>query len=182
VRYLIYTHHHWDHVFGAQIFDTTTIGHDRCREFLRSTACQPWSHRYIARCIEENPRLEVSYTALMNALGDEQAFQVCVPSLTFSHQMQLVVDDLTIELEHIGGQHATDSIVVRIPEAGVMFLGDCYYTPPLHLRTSEAVADWMMLESLFDERYEWYIEGHNLPQTRKEVGATVAEMKAEHIE
>jgi len=40
----------------------------------------------------------------------------------------------------------------------------------------------MMLESLLDERYEWYIEGHNLPQTREEVGAAVAEMKAEHIE
>lgn len=180
VRYLIYTHHHWDHVFGAQIFDATTIGHDRCREFLLTTARQLWSRRYIARRIEENPRLKVSYTALMNGLGDEQALQVRVPSLTFSHKLHLVVDDLTIELEHVGGQHAADSIVVRVSAAGVIFLGDCYYAPPLHLRTSEMVADWKMLESLLDDRYEWYIEGHDLPQTRKEIRAALTEMKAAH--
>jgi hypothetical protein len=44
---------------------------------------------------------------------------------------------LCFELEHVGGQHAEDSIVVKIPQAQIMFIGDCYCLPTLHLRTSE---------------------------------------------
>jgi hypothetical protein len=47
-----------------------------------------------------------------------------------------------------------------------MFLGDCYYPPPLHLRTPESKASMTMLAALESKEYTLYVEGHDKPVTR----------------
>lgn len=178
VRFLIYTHHHWDHVFGAQVFGVPVIAHELGHELVGNLATMPWSRQSLAQRIVEEPQRAASYTALLHALADDAQLDVYVPSLTFSDRLRLHVDDLTIELEHVGGQHAPDSIVVRVPEVGVLFLGDCYYPPPLHLRTTESTPDVAMLASLVSDRYEWYIEGHDHPHTKAELRTVLAATSA----
>jgi glyoxylase-like metal-dependent hydrolase (beta-lactamase superfamily II) len=177
VQYLIYTHHHWDHVFGAQVFGVPAIAHEHCRECLLPVAEAGWSRQDVAQRSQQEPRRAASSTAVLNALGDQPDLQIWLPSFTFSQRMRLSVDDLTIELEHVGGQHAPDSVIVRVPEAGVLFLGDCYYPPPLHLRTAPAAPDWAMLDSLVNDRYQWYIEGHDRPHALMELRKALAGMK-----
>jgi len=174
LRFLIYTHHHWDHVFGAQVFGVPVIAHELGRELVASLAAKSWSRQSLAQRMLEEPERTASYTAVIHALAGDDQLDVSVPSLTFSHRLRLHVDTVTIELRHVGGQHAPDSIVVGIPEAGVLFLGDCYYPPPLHLRTAESAADVAMLASLVSDGYEWYIEGHDRPHTRAELRAALA--------
>jgi glyoxylase-like metal-dependent hydrolase (beta-lactamase superfamily II) len=179
VRFVIYTHHHWDHVFGAQVFGAPVIAHELGRELVGGLAARPWGRRELAQLIADEPERAASYTALLHALADDAEIEVCVPSLTFAERLRLYVDDLTIELEHVGGQHAPDSIVVRVPEAGVLFLGDCYYPPPLHLRTAESAPDVSMLASLLSDRYAWYIAGHDRPHTHAELRTALAATDAD---
>src|SRR5437868_5520460 len=41
---IIYTHHHWDHVFGAQIFNgAQIIAHEACAAHLDQSAARPWN-------------------------------------------------------------------------------------------------------------------------------------------
>ena len=80
--------------------------------------------------------------------------------------MTLQLGRLSLELEHVGGVHAEDSIVVKVPQAQFMFLGDCYYPPPLHLRISESKASMAMLAALESKEYTLYVEGHDKPLTR----------------
>src|SRR5215813_14470810 len=47
VSYVIYTHSHWDHVFGAMVFGAPAIGHELCRKHLAEQASKPWSHSYL---------------------------------------------------------------------------------------------------------------------------------------
>ncbi len=176
VRAVIYTHHHWDHVFGANAFGVPAIAHDHCRALLLHTATEPWSERYLRDAIAWNPLLEMIYTAMGRAVDDWRGFAVVVPTVTFSHTMRLHVDEVSIELEHVGGQHAEDSIVVRVPEAQVLFLGDCVYPPPLHLRTPDAAPDWAMLRRfLEDEAIELYLGAHNRePASKADLRALLA--------
>lgn len=174
VRFVIYTHHHWDHVFGAQVFGAPVIAHELGRELVGALASRPWSWEELAQRMAEEPGRAASYAAIRRALADDAQVDVQVPALTFSSRLRLHGADLTIELEHVGGQHAPDSIVVRVPEAGVLFLGDCYYPPPLHLRTAEPAPDLAMLESLVSDRYEWYIGGHDRPHRRAELRSALA--------
>jgi glyoxylase-like metal-dependent hydrolase (beta-lactamase superfamily II) len=50
-----------------------------------------------------------------------------VPEPTFTDHLTIPPDNETLELEHVGGLHAPDSIVVRVRKASVMFVGDCFY-------------------------------------------------------
>ena len=79
------------------------------------------------------------------------------------------MDGLVIELEHVGGQHAEDSIVIAIPQDGAIFLGDCYYPPPTYLCKPDSVSSFYMLRNLQNNVYNLYVEGHDKPFTRTEL-------------
>ena len=166
VSQIIYTHHHWDHIFGACTFQAPVIAHQLCKSILAKEAKKPWSTGYLHQQIKENPKLKVSYTALERAVGDWDDFNIVVPEITFQDTFTLQCDDTRIELEHVGGQHAEDSIVVRVPHAGVLFLGDCYYPPPLHLQTSKSKPSLNILNDLQSEDYSLYVSGHAKPLTQ----------------
>ena len=92
-----------------------------------------------------------------------------VPEIVFDDSMVIESGDMNIVLEHVGGEHAQDSIVVKVPSAGVMFLGDCFYPPPLHLREPDSDFSFPMLASLENEAYSLYVDGHNDPVTRDDL-------------
>jgi glyoxylase-like metal-dependent hydrolase (beta-lactamase superfamily II) len=176
VTHIIYTHFHWDHVYGAQVFVAPAIAHELCRESLIERAARPWSYGYIEEEIRRNPTMEPAYDAMQRAVEDWHGFHIVVPSITFTNTMALHLAGTVLELEHVGGQHSPDSIVVRLPSAGVIFLGDCYYKPPLMYRTPDARTDYAMIERLLaDERIHTFIDAHSPPRTRDQFAALLNE-------
>jgi glyoxylase-like metal-dependent hydrolase (beta-lactamase superfamily II) len=169
VSRIIYTHHHWDHIYGACEFAAPVTAHRVCRDLLEQESRKPWGIEYLNEEIKREPKLTASHQARAKSIEDWGAFQIVVPEEVFERKKEIHLDRLTIELEHVGGQHAEDSIVVKIPEEGVMFIGDCYYPPPLHLRKPDAVPSFDMLRKLQNEAYNLYVEGHDKPFTRTEL-------------
>jgi glyoxylase-like metal-dependent hydrolase (beta-lactamase superfamily II) len=167
ISQIIYTHHHWDHTFGACAFNAPVVAHQLSQSILLEEAKKPWSAAALHQQINDNPKLKVSFTALERAVGDWEEFHIVVPNITFPETLSLQCGNIQLELEHVGGQHAEDSIVIRVPHAGVIFLGDCHYPPPLHLQTSKPKPDLQMLESLESEDYSLYVSGHEKPLTRE---------------
>jgi glyoxylase-like metal-dependent hydrolase (beta-lactamase superfamily II) len=166
VTYIIYTHSHWDHVFGAQAFNAPAIAHELCLKQLQEAAAKPWSHSYLQEEIQRTPAREAGLRALGRAIEDWRGFRVVLPEITLAARLRLYLGPLSIEVEHVGGAHAPDSVVVRVPEARVMFTGDCYYPPPHHLRKPEDTLDWEMMERLLGSEIDTYIDGHGPPQSR----------------
>ena len=176
VSHIIYTHHHWDHTYGACEFQVPVVSHSLCKTILTEEAKRPWGVEYLRQEIKHNPRLRTSYTARACAIRNWATFHIVVPNLIFDNSLTLQLGQITIQLEYVGGQHAEDSIVVKVPQAQVMFLGDCYYPPPLHLRTPESKASMAMLAALESKEYTLYVEGHDKPHTR----ATLLTMLEQH--
>lgn len=166
---IIYTHHHWDHVYGACEFGVPVTAHIICKAILEEESRKPWGIEFLNGEIKRNPKLAVSYNARARLIDDWPAFQIIVPGDVFEKEKLIHLDGLAIELEHVGGQHAEDSIVVKVPQEGVMFLGDCYYPPPLHLREEDSVPSIEMLRKLRNDAYHLYVEGHDRPFTRVEL-------------
>ena len=167
---IIYTHHHWDHISGACELQVPVTAHTKCRDILEEEAKKPWSSRYLRREVERNPKLKVSYRARERAIRNWKTFRIIIPDTVFDTSTVIDLGQVTIVLEYVGGQHAEDSIVVKVPEARIMFLGDCYYPPPLHLRTPESTLSFSMLASLLENKdYALYVEGHNKPLTRAQL-------------
>jgi glyoxylase-like metal-dependent hydrolase (beta-lactamase superfamily II) len=169
VSHVIYTHHHWDHTFGGQVWGGIVVGHEQTRDLLRNQyASKPWSSLYIQEEISSNPMRKTAMRALDRAVDDWRAFQIVLPMVTFTHEMMLYLDGLTLELRHVGGQHAADSITVRVREANVLFVGDCYLQPPPHLRKLDDTVDGRMIHDLLEQDADVYVEGHSDPMTRAE--------------
>ena len=156
LTHIIYTHHHWDHVFGAHMFGVPAVAHEQCRPLLEAMRQKPWGDE-VLKIHERNPNLKLDFTA-----ADWADFRIVLPEILFSQQLVMTVGGLTLELRHVGGVHAADSIVVQVVEDGVMFLGDCYY--PANL--TEGPIDTVMLASLANEPAEIYIDGHRKPMTK----------------
>jgi len=163
---IIYTHHHWDHTYGACEFQAPVVAHSMCKTILAEEARKPWGAEYLLQEIERNPRLSVSYRARKRAIRDWATFRIIIPNVVFDSLMTIKLGQIIIELQHVDGQHAEDSIVVKVPSARVMFLGDCYYPPPLHLRTPQSRPSLDMLAAVESEEYSLYVEGHDKPLTR----------------
>jgi glyoxylase-like metal-dependent hydrolase (beta-lactamase superfamily II) len=169
VSHIIYTHHHWDHVYGACEFDARVVAHRLCREALLEESKKPWSVKYLQDEVKKNPLLRISFRARGRLIEDWDTFRIVVPEIVFDDSMVIESGDMNIVLEHVGGEHAQDSIVVKVPSAGVMFLGDCFYPPPLHLREPDSDFSFPMLASLENEAYSLYVDGHNDPATRDDL-------------
>ena len=101
----------------------TKIGHQDSAKAFADFKKREWSAAALREEILHNPKREISNNAMIDAIGDWRDFQLPELSLSFNHSLSLYFEDLTLELAHIGGRHASDSIIVRIPEEGVMFLG-----------------------------------------------------------
>lgn len=169
VTHIIYTHHHWDHTFGAVDWHRPlVIGHQLCRTLLHDVyATKPWSHSYIQGEILNTPRRAASMEALDQAITDWADFQVILPEVTFDAQLTLYVDDVPLHLRHVGGIHAADSITVAVDD--VLFVGDCYYPPPAHLRQPDEGYDTALVTSLVETGSRLYISGHTAPMTTDEL-------------
>jgi glyoxylase-like metal-dependent hydrolase (beta-lactamase superfamily II) len=165
VKYVIYTHHHFDHSFGGQIWEgSVVVGAQQCRGLLLE--------RYSGRHNEEQPQptppRDQGLRAMERAVGDWVGFKVVPPQLTFTEDLSLILDGISLSLRLVGGQHAADSITVLLQEPNLLFIGDCYYPPPQPNREDTDSHDQAMLEALLAQQASLYIEGHHAPQTHAE--------------
>lgn len=167
VHNIIYTHTHWDHVFGAMVFGAPAVAHELGQRQLAEMATRPWGNNYVLEEIQRSPARELSLRAMMRAMEEWRNFRIVQPELIFNKRMTLFIDGTQIELEHVGGNHSPDSIVVRLPQSRIMFVGDCFYPPPMHLRNPEDGYDLALMRSLIRDDIDLYVDGHSDPMSRE---------------
>ncbi|MEV6494937.1 MBL fold metallo-hydrolase [Actinoplanes sp. NPDC051633] len=166
-RRLVYTHHHWDHVWGACAWPGLEIvGHRAGAAILRAEARKPWSEAYVREMAAANPRLAASCAARLSAMaGQWDDFAVRAPHTEFDDTLTLPGG---VEVRHVGGGHAEDSTVVAVPDSGVLLLGDCFYPPPLHQRQPGDRLDLELVHRLLadypPDRFGWYADSHDHPK------------------
>jgi glyoxylase-like metal-dependent hydrolase (beta-lactamase superfamily II) len=166
-RRLIYTHHHWDHVWGACAWpEVEVVGHRAGARILRNEAGLPWSESYVRELAAADARMIPSCTARIAAMsGRWDGFTVVPPHVEFDDTLTLPGG---IEVRHVGGGHAEDSTVVAVPDSGVLLLGDSFYPPPLHLRQPADGLDISLIRRLLADfpptRFSWYVDSHDDPK------------------
>ena len=158
VSHVVYTHHHWDHTFGACVYGVPAIAHRLSHQFLTQMRQENVGETFLRTKVERNPNLILDWTA-----EDWAEFEIVLPEITYEGRSCLDFGDVSLELVHVGGVHAADSTVIEVVEDGVMFLGDCYYPAPGYENPADQMLDMAMLANLLDERYDTYIDGHNPP-------------------
>lgn len=164
-RWVINTHHHWDHTFGnAEFADAAIWGHERCRTNLADHG-----QAMLERVKEMAPGQK---SALDEVL-------IVPPAFTVTDQATVTFGTRTVEMRYLGRGHTDNDLVVRIPDTGVVFAGDLVENgaPPAFgdAFPLEWPATVQALEGLITEVV---VPGHGAPTDRAFASAQRADLEA----
>jgi cyclase len=118
VRFLLVTHYHADHVFGAAPFkDTCIIGSTELVASVLKRKDTEWSPEALERWKQTNPAEDTSW------IDD---VEILVPNLGFRDRLEIRDDDLVVALYH-GSGHTNCSTYAYVPREKVLFAGDLMF-------------------------------------------------------
>ena len=160
-RFLVLTHWHWDHVFGAHTFALPTLASIQTRRIVEEMAQLDWSDEAIDRRVEEGVEIEFCRDNMKAELPDRSQLILKAPEIGYSSLLELDLGGVICDLVTVGGDHASDSSIVYVREDKVMFLGDCLsedlYSGPPSFTTRKL---YPLLDQLLSFDADFYLEGH----------------------
>lgn len=121
------THWHWDHSFGGAALDVPIIAQLETAAEVAHQASLDWSDEALAERVRTGEEIPFCAEMIPLELPDRSALKIVVPQIVFDERLELRLGGVTCEVEHVGGDHAADSVVVRVVEDDLLFLGDCLY-------------------------------------------------------
>jgi glyoxylase-like metal-dependent hydrolase (beta-lactamase superfamily II) len=150
VRYVVYTHYHADHIYGAHLFAQARIaGHQLCRRLL-------------------DTRGREALAAAKQTSKEMSSVELLLPTIVFNQgAMKLHLGDTSLRLWHAPG-HSPDSILCLVEEERILFASDTLMPIPFFRDGSwdDYVAT---LTSLRDSIFESVVQGHGDVILRGEV-------------
>jgi glyoxylase-like metal-dependent hydrolase (beta-lactamase superfamily II) len=149
VRVVVNTHGHSDHTFGNNRFRPAVIwGHDRCVAMMERTG-----EGQIA-----------AVTAAIPELAEELAEVVLdPPDRTFAETATVEIEPggRSVQLDYLGRGHTDNDIVVRVPDADLLFAGDLLEADATPFFGDSFPLDWpVTVEALVELATGAVVPGH----------------------
>jgi len=120
IRYLVNTHHHFDHLGGIRAFvaeGATVVTDDRNKDFYRNVVLAPQPRSLSPDRLSQFPFAATGPGTL--------ALQ------TFTDRYTIADETRIIELYHVEGlNHASDMLVAYLPQSKILVNADLYSPPP----------------------------------------------------
>lgn len=167
--FCVITHWHWDHTLGISSVDVPVIACDLTQAHL--TEMKDWTK-------EEK---ESFYTSDDCVRAEYPSSDMICPSMAdiiFTDHLSIDLGSLEVLLKHVEGPHSDDSVLVYIPEDGMIYAGDSSagdfsrpniaYDPDLLEKYTNTV-----LKMDFD----CFLHSHRQPLNKKETAVFLAEAK-----
>lgn len=114
VLHVVNTHQHFDHTFGNGVLAAAggeLVCHEAAAASLPDHAAQ----------VREQARTDAAEDPRYAAVAETE---VVVPGRTFSSALALDLGDRYVELVHPGRGHTDGDLVLRVPDADVLYAGD----------------------------------------------------------
>lgn len=153
IRYIILTHHHTDHIYGACLLDGEVIAHERCQRILQRDG-----DRILKSDQAQNPELA--------------ALWIRIPELIFDRgSVSLHLGKKTITLFATPG-HTSDGISAYIKEDKVLLAGDLIMPVPYIVGGDRHVMR-ESLQKIAELQLENVVQGHGEVLLRGEISESI---------
>ena len=167
---VVLTHWHWDHILGlSALSDTVTLASKETEREMEKLVPFSWSDEAIDARVKEGVEIEFCAKAIKEEYKDHRNIKITLPDMTIEKRAEINLGGVTCIVQHVGGDHAADSVVVYIKEEKILFLGDCIYprmyAEKVHYTISETLQLLDVLET-FDAHT--YIPSHQQPISKEE--------------
>jgi len=178
-KYVVNTHGHWDHFWGNQVFEgTTIIGH---RDMLKDCA-DDQKKVPIFKLLHSSKLIQNIMSGVMSGMfkknlpaGKKAKFIVHVgdhdfdlngvkpkvPDVLFDQNTTLDLGGTKVQLLHMGAIHSSSDTVVWIPSEKVLFAGDIFADCSLPMNLESGKRWIQVLDYLLDDlQPEVIVPGH----------------------
>ncbi|SOC15388.1 metallo-beta-lactamase superfamily protein [Ureibacillus xyleni] len=167
---VVLTHWHWDHIFGlSALSHTVSIASTETSIEMEKLIPFSWSDEAIDARVKEGVEIEFCAKAIKEEYKNHRDIQVTLPDMTIEKRAEINLGGVTCIVQHVGGDHAADSVVVYIKEEKILFLGDCIYpkmyAPKVHYTIEETLR---VLDEIESFEAENYILSHQQPISKEE--------------
>lgn len=162
------THWHWDHTFGIHALGCPAIACEQTNLYLEDVARWAWTDEAMAQRLASGEDNEFCDREIRVAYPDRAAITVRKADITFADILTLDLGGVHCRLLHIENPHTADGVIVHVPEAGVVFLGDAdcqgnhHGRQPLYLAKLAGLLPFM--ERL---NFTLCVMGHDAPVSRE---------------
>ncbi len=193
VRYVLYTHHDWDHASGGAVFADTAqfVGHANMPQTLQVPAGDlPLPQNLRAMDANGNGRIERS-EARDNTLAQFTLFDanrdlalsggeiargaltdVFPPTVTYTDRHIVTLGGKTVVMHYLGEAHAIDSSVIHFPAERVAFSADILQVKRLPGGVTPTVGAWLdAVRTIEKLDFDIAATGHALSGRKEDVTA-----------
>lgn len=173
---VVYTHSHWDHVFGGAELGGHVIAHASTAEWLIELAGTDWSDDGLERRVAAGIVSPQHAAHVKQELPSPRRVEVAPADIVFQQGLDLELGGVTVRVQHVGGDHSADSSVMFVEPDRVLFLGDCLSGSPEGTLTAELA--FPLHEAILGFDAELYIEGHHESvSSRAEIESLIEKMR-----
>lgn len=170
VKFLVLTHWHWDHVFGIETMNLTTICHYKTKENLNKMRQLSWDDLSLDERVKKGEEIEFCSEMIKLEMPSRNNFKPANADISFKESLEIDLGGINCIIENIGGCHSEDSSLIYIPEEKTMFLGDSIcediYSGEWSYERTKLIS---MVEKI--KKYETinYVTSHNEPESKEEI-------------
>ncbi|KAB3542578.1 MBL fold metallo-hydrolase [Bacillus sp. FSL R5-0654] len=167
---VVLTHWHWDHIFGlSALSDSVSIASAKTRKEMEKLVPFSWSDEAIDERVREGTEIEFCAKAIKEEYKNHRDIQVVLPDVTFDRRVEIDLGGATCVVQHVGGDHAADSVIVYVKEEKILFLADCIYPKMYAEKVHYTVKEILrLLDELETFDAETYIPSHQRPWRKEE--------------
>lgn len=168
--FVVLTHWHWDHIFGmSALKNVLSISSIETKKEIMKLLPYVWSDKALDQRVQEGTEIEFCASCIKKEFGEQRNINITLPLVTFDHQLEINLGGVTCLLKHVGGDHATDSIVVYIKEEKILFLSDCIYPDIFSSKRNYTTKRTVeLIKQLEEFDADTYILSHWRPITKEE--------------
>ena len=122
--YVLLSHWHWDHSFGAKFWNAEIISGTKTNEELKKVAGWKWDEDSMKKRIETGEDIVFCTEMIKREYPDRSKIEVVPADTVFDGRIKLGLGGISCELIHAKGPHSEDSVICYIPSEKFLFLGD----------------------------------------------------------
>lgn len=194
VKYLVHSHWHWDHWYGAEVYkkafpNITIITHEKTRQLMMGPALEfnrpgleqqlPQFIASIERRVADGeaanpppanlPRLKQALEQGRFFLSQKKSVRHTFPTATFRDQMEIRLGDRRIQVLHYGPAVTPGDAILYLPQEKILITGDLVINP-IVFALSSYPTDWLnALEKMDELDATIIVPGHGEPLHDKEL-------------
>jgi len=157
VRFIINTDHHKAHCLGNQFFDAPVVTHEYAWKEMVGFS-DSFRQRVADSFRRRNPQ----------AFQELQNLRIVPPTITVGDRMILHLGDREVHLIHVGG-HTPATTIIYVPDARVVFAGDCFVNGYHPYMAQANTKDWLdALQLIRRMKVDVVVPGHGPLATRED--------------